>query len=346
VPWAPPEQLTESSLLELDNEPRIRLSTAVNVMAFGKPEPPKGMDTTELTARHVQAAIALFDGPAKRGVVSLVGSPDVEGGDRSEIIPAEYFDMPRCLSDADNSIYTNLARLAESCEGPNPDWDAARKGQHQRWFNVRVETQAFIVWVEDCVKPTVFETLWLADPRAVAWALTRDKSFSDRCLRCPGKSFVGDDIVFADDEHDGHLPELYFDGGAEEAWSHLRDAIEAGKVRIDPPDWQIDGTTDWRNSAARLFCKDLLAAFPAGRPLLPAAQPLTVKAETDCQVWLVSLMTESRQCRPKKKSTYFEVAQKRFPGLSERAFERAWANAIKETGSNWGKAGAPKKSPQ
>src|SRR5262249_3150077 len=115
-PWSPPTRLTQSSLSGLGNEPRIWLSTAGNVIAFGTSELPKGMDEIQQTARRVQAAIALFDGPARKGVVSLVGCADVEGGDRSDPIPAAYFDMPRYLDDADNSICTNLARLSESCK--------------------------------------------------------------------------------------------------------------------------------------------------------------------------------------------------------------------------------------
>ena len=38
VPWTPPRELTESVLLNYQEEPRIRLSAVVNLMAFGRPD--------------------------------------------------------------------------------------------------------------------------------------------------------------------------------------------------------------------------------------------------------------------------------------------------------------------
>jgi hypothetical protein len=147
VPWTPPENLAEGDLLEYRDEPRIWLSTAVNLMAFGGPDAPKDLDEIEVAARRVQAAIALFEEPARKGLVNFIGSPDVKGSDRSNDIPPSYFDMPRSLGDPDESIYTNLARLSEACEGSSPNWDAAIQGQHQRWFNVRVGGPRFIAWL-------------------------------------------------------------------------------------------------------------------------------------------------------------------------------------------------------
>jgi hypothetical protein len=147
VPWNPPEELTESILLRYRDEPRVRLSVAVNLMAFGRPDMPKDLDQFEATARRLQAAAALCDGPARKGSVRLIGSPDTKGGDRSEAIPPTYFDMPRSLGAVDESLYTDLARLAEECEGPNSNWDAAAAGRHQTWFNVRVDGPAFIAWL-------------------------------------------------------------------------------------------------------------------------------------------------------------------------------------------------------
>jgi hypothetical protein len=152
VPWSPPEQLTKTALLEYGNEPRIWLMAAVNLMAFGRSAAPKDLDEIEIVVRRVQAAIALFEGPARKGIVSLIGSPDLEGGDRSETIPAAYFDMPRCLGNADNSISTNMARVSDACEGPSAIWNAARQGQHQKWFNVRLEGPSFISWLSSLLQ--------------------------------------------------------------------------------------------------------------------------------------------------------------------------------------------------
>jgi hypothetical protein len=152
VPWSPPEQLTKTALLEYGNEPRIWLTAAVNLMAFGRSAAPKDLDEIEIVVRRVQAAIGLFDGPARKGIVSLIGSPDVKGGDRSETIPAAYFDMPRCLGNADNSIYTDMARVSDACEGPSAIWNAARHGQHQKWFNVRLEGPSFVSWLSSLLE--------------------------------------------------------------------------------------------------------------------------------------------------------------------------------------------------
>jgi hypothetical protein len=160
VPWTPPENLAEGVLLEYRDEPRIWLSAAVNLMAFGGLDAPKDLDEIEVTARRVQAAIALFDEPARKGLVNFIGSPDVKGSDRSDDIPPSYFDMPRSLGDPDESIYTNLARLSEACEGSSPNWDAAIQGQHQRWFNVRVGGPRFIAWLASRLPPKPSGDTW------------------------------------------------------------------------------------------------------------------------------------------------------------------------------------------
>jgi hypothetical protein len=147
VPWKPPKELTAEMLLRYREEPRIRLSIALNLMAFGQPCRPDGLEPLEITTRLRQAAIALFDGPAKKGLVSFMGSPDVKGGDRSDTVPPSYFDMPRNLGSLDDAIYTDLPRLSEASEGPSADWDAAIGGLHQRWFNVRVDRVHFIAWL-------------------------------------------------------------------------------------------------------------------------------------------------------------------------------------------------------
>jgi hypothetical protein len=147
VPWKPPKELTADILFAYREEPRIRLSIALNLMAFGQPCRPDGLEPIEITTRLRQAAIALFDGPAKKGLVSFMGSPEVKGGDRSDTVPPSYFDMPRNLDTSDDAIYTDLPRLSEASEGPSADWDAAIGGLHQRWFNVRVDGVHFVAWL-------------------------------------------------------------------------------------------------------------------------------------------------------------------------------------------------------
>jgi hypothetical protein len=85
----------------------------------------------------------------------------------------------------------------------------------------------------------------------------------------------------------------------------------------------------------------LLATVPAAkvRKLWPAAKR-TVVAETRCREYLVTEMRRSPERQPKSKRDFLADCLERFPGLSERAFERAWAKAKTLTGAaGWGKAG-------
>jgi len=90
----------------------------------------------------------------------------------------------------------------------------------------------------------------------------------------------------------------------------------------------------------------LSATVPAAkvRKLWPAAKR-TVAAEKGCEQHLVTEMMRSPDRAPKSKADFLADCQARFPGLSERAFERAWADAIKRTGAvSWSKAGRRRKS--
>ena len=72
----------------------------------------------------------------------------------------------------------------------------------------------------------------------------------------------------------------------------------------------------------------------------PASRPLTTVAkQTECKRWLSSEMRASPD-RPRPKSQVLAEAKKRFPNLSKRGFNRAWGDAINETGAEkWSKAG-------
>ena len=61
--------------------------------------------------------------------------------------------------------------------------------------------------------------------------------------------------------------------------------------------------------------------------------------------WLVAKMRSSPTDKKKTKAQWFEEARARFR-VSGRAFDDAWSDAVKETGSNWGRPGAPNKSSQ
>ncbi len=72
----------------------------------------------------------------------------------------------------------------------------------------------------------------------------------------------------------------------------------------------------------------------------PAPLPLTTTgAQTECWRWLSGEMRAARD-RPRPKSQVEAEAKKRFPKLSGRGFERAWRDAISETGAQkWSKSG-------
>jgi hypothetical protein len=74
--------------------------------------------------------------------------------------------------------------------------------------------------------------------------------------------------------------------------------------------------------------------------------PSIAKAESQCRAWLIEQMRASPHERPMAKEGHLRAAVDKYPGLSERGFERAWARAIEETEARWNLAGRPKKSPQ
>jgi hypothetical protein len=72
----------------------------------------------------------------------------------------------------------------------------------------------------------------------------------------------------------------------------------------------------------------------------------TEKAEKACRAWLVAEMENSPRHKPRPKAAFKEEALDRWKGrLSNRAFERCWADAGGITESNWSLPGAPRKSP-
>jgi hypothetical protein len=80
------------------------------------------------------------------------------------------------------------------------------------------------------------------------------------------------------------------------------------------------------------------------KKLWPAAKR-TAAAETRCQEHLVVEMKRSLDRAPNPKPDVLADCLARFPGLSERGFERAWANAIELTGADgWSKPGRRQKS--
>ena len=95
------------------------------------------------------------------------------------------------------------------------------------------------------------------------------------------------------------------------------------------------GEWDWLRS----FCKKWADARGETFPEVTAAQNRHAKigAETDCCRWLIGLMRKG--LRKKSKRQYRSDAAKMF-GVGARGFDRAWANAITESGNtDWSKPG-------
>ena len=62
-----------------------------------------------------------------------------------------------------------------------------------------------------------------------------------------------------------------------------------------------------------------------------------------CRDWLMQEMRASPNDKKKNKAAWFAQARTKYR-LSQRQFERAWAYAVDETQSSWGRPGAPNKS--
>ena len=102
----------------------------------------------------------------------------------------------------------------------------------------------------------------------VAWALTRDEQFTDRASRAPAKCFVGNDLVYAEDNVRKPAPEHYFDN-ADAAWKHLCEKITNGKIKTDPPDWRVSMDENWlTNGTVQIDNADLQSVFPQDGPKL------------------------------------------------------------------------------
>jgi len=92
------------------------------------------------------------------------------------------------------------------------------------------------------------------------------------------------------------------------------------------------------SSGIRLAAVDRTAEAPMGRTVVRTRS--MVSAETKCQEWLADLMRKLPE-QSKPKAEWWDQATERFgSGLSRRGFDRAWANAVAETGAvAWSTAG-------
>jgi hypothetical protein len=71
----------------------------------------------------------------------------------------------------------------------------------------------------------------------------------------------------------------------------------------------------------------------------------SAKAESNCRKWLTGLAQQSPEKSPDRtKDKLFAIAKQKFPGLSERAFGRAWDQVTAELPVDWRSAGRRRKS--
>jgi hypothetical protein len=100
---------------------------------------------------------------------------------------------------------------------------------------------------------------------------------------------------------------------------------------------QRKGTPRTRLLSTTVSAVKVKKLWPVGRQ--------TAAAEGRCREYLIAEMNGSPDRAPKSKSDLLAVCQARFPGLSKRGFERAWGNAVTQTGAvGWRKAGRRRKS--
>ena len=148
--WVPPASL-ETALRKIQDLPVVWLNQAVDIMAFGNES--AASHPMEFAARRCQASRALCQG-ARMDQVRAIGNPD-RPGDKSEPIPRAYFDIPRQLGSADNSVETALDNISTQ------EFMIAAGGGHQKWFNVRIETRSLSVWLrgENSVESYMIEPM-------------------------------------------------------------------------------------------------------------------------------------------------------------------------------------------
>src|SRR5688500_15145165 len=76
-----------------------------------------------------------------------------------------------------------------------------------------------------------FELKWWPIDIAIAWVLTRDRTFVERQWKRSGDGLLDITVAVALDKHYGHPLKLEFPG-VEEAWTQLKSHLEDGSINI------------------------------------------------------------------------------------------------------------------
>ena len=132
-------------------------------------------------------------------------------------------------------------------------------------------------------------------------------------------------------------------------WSqpHVYINLESGDLHYSPKcedePLLIMRQPNFRQAGAHLVLPS--APFPPATKKVERQPSAKAPAALECRNWLILDMRASLETKPRPKAAYFEEALARWGSrLSKDAFDRAWAEALDETGAKWGKAGRPPKS--
>jgi hypothetical protein len=121
-------------------------------------------------------------------------------------------------------------------------------------------------------------------------------------------------------------------------WSTFEFGFEEKNGLLYTFAFRPSGSTDERPlKDLRFKSVEMRRHWPGAEPAPPP--PTTMGSQMQCKRWLFSEMSAAPD-RPRAKKEVLAEAKMRFPKLSERGFNRAWGDAISETGAQkWSKAG-------
>jgi len=124
-----------------------------------------------------------------------------------------------------------------------------------------------------------------------------------------------------------------------------RGAYDAARFTQIPADIFLAHTNvDWgRNECTGPDGMKLFSVHSAGTERVATNREPVTNPSKRCELWLTIQMRESPLERPKPKREFRSEAQQLF-GISGNEFDSIWAVTVEQTGANWSKSGAPKKS--
>jgi hypothetical protein len=126
-----------------------------------------------------------------------------------------------------------------------------------------------------------------------------------------------------------------------ETWAIYALAIEEPNQLLWIIPFRCSGSPDDETvlNDIRLSREDILRRWPDEHGRTAPREPGTAGAEYACRLWLTQMM-KAKLDQPRPKLALRREAKSRFPNLSNRAFDRAWASAISQSGAaSWSAPG-------